>query len=336
MQGMSGMRKRILITGGGGYVGRILVRSLYTEHDVCVVDTLQMGIERFAAKDLSSFRLEQVDICREAQLKRVIDDFTPDAIIHLAAIHYIPQCEREPGKALHTNVVGTGNLLDACPSGCRFVFASSGAVYSPSAQLHDEESSQIGPCDVYGFSKLHGEQLLRYFSGTNGFAAVVVRLFNVIGPGETNPHLLPEIVAQMKAGQRTLRLGNLWPKRDYIDVRDAAAGFAAAALNGSIAGGETVTVNLGTAQQFSVDEILKLLQQVARRQITVEEDKSRVRAVDRPFLGAAIGRIQAYFGWTPRYNIEDTVKAIWQDPDFSAALNERYGLSVSAREASLR
>lgn len=323
--------KRVLVTGGSGYVGRTLVRSLYGKAELCVVDLQQFGEERLTDEDKAAVRLERVDIRDRAAIGAIIASFAPDVIIHLAAVHFIPACEQDPAGAISINVDGTVNLLEQCPAGCRFVFASSGAVYAPSDALHDEVDSLIGPADIYGYTKLHGEHYVRYLAGVRKFPAVVVRLFNVVGPGETNPHLLPEIVAQMKSGAETVKLGNTWPKRDYIHVEDAAAGFAAAGLAGDLAPGETATVNLGTSRQYSVEEVIAMLRDVSGQPFTVETDPSRVRAVDRPYLGAAIARIHDRFGWSPARTMEDSVRDLWQAPDLSRVLLERYGLSADSQ-----
>jgi UDP-glucose 4-epimerase len=300
-------------------------------HDVCVVDRLDFGIGRLSAEDLDMIELHRINVADADGVQGVIDRFAPDVIIHLAATHFIPQCETDPTGTVSTNIKGTVNLLRACPPGCRFVFASSGAVYAPADDLHSE-TSLIDPRDVYGLTKLHGEQFVHYFSALRGFPAVVVRLFNVVGPGETNPHLLPEIVAQMKAGYDHIRLGNIWPKRDYIHVEDAAAGFIAAGTQGTVAGGESVTVNLGTSRQYSVSEIVDRLRTVSGWHFEVVEDASRARKVDRPYLGAAIGRIERLFGWRPTRTIDDAVADLWADPDLSDGLMARYApIDASAR-----
>jgi len=325
---------RILITGGNGYVGRELVRLLRDEHELCVVDSLRYGSVRFGAAELARLRLEMADIGDLPAIRAVMASFEPQAVIHLAAIHYIPECEETPLSAIRTNVLGTVNLLESCPPGARFVLASSGAVYAPAPEPHDEEAAATGPTDIYGHTKLQAEAYVRHLVRKRGLQGVSVRLFNVIGPGETNPHLVPEIVAQLKSGRRTIRLGNLWPRRDYIHVRDAARGFAAAALRASIPPGETLTVNLGTSRAYSVSDILRKLRPIAGVAFEVEHDETRARAEDRPHLAAAIGRIRRLFGWEPELSIDDALADLWANPDLAERLTSRYpaaALPVAAR-----
>ncbi|NNM74084.1 NAD-dependent epimerase/dehydratase family protein [Enterovirga aerilata] len=314
---------RILITGGNGYVGREAVALLAPEHEVCVLDNLRYGRVRLRQSELERIRLERADITDRGAVERVVRSFRPEAVIHLAAIHYIPECEADPSAALLTNVFGTMNLLLACEPGCRFVFASSGAVYKPAAEPHSE-AGEVKPSDIYGFTKLHGEEYVRHIAGQRGLSAVVVRLFNVIGPGETNPHLVPEIVAQLKCGRVSIRLGNIWPKRDYVHVLDAARGFVATALNSDVPPGETVTVNLGTSRSYSVASVLRKLRRIAGIRFALERDDSRVRAVDRPFLAADNSLIQRVFGWRPEHTIEDALTELWRDPDLPDSLLARY------------
>lgn len=317
-------QKRIMITGGNGYVGRQVTRRLYDRHTVCVVDNIRYGQVRFSQEELAKIRLERTDITDQAAITEVVADFRPEIIIHLAAIHYIPECEQQPALALQTNVLGVMNLLLAAPAGARFVYASSGAVYKPDTQPHCEGSALLEPSDIYGMNKLHGEHYVRYLAEQRSLAAVAVRLFNVVGPGETNPHLLPEIVAQLKAGRTTIRLGNRWPKRDYIHVEDAARGFVTIALDETLAEGATVTVNLGTSHPYSVDEILLKLRDIAQIGFTLEQDSARVRAVDRPFLAADTTQIRRRFGWEPAFTIDDALQDLWREPDLSASLTAKY------------
>ncbi|MET0897038.1 MAG: NAD-dependent epimerase/dehydratase family protein [Mycobacterium sp.] len=312
-----------MVTGGAGFVGRELVPILSAKAEVLVADLLRYGTPDWLVRDDANFAFSRVDIRDAAATRSLVEDFEPDVIVHLAAIHYIPECDTDPANAVATNVAGTVNLLAACAPGTRFVFASSGAVYQPDEAPHREFESALGPADIYGITKLQGEAYVRAFAAERGLIATIVRLFNVIGPGETNPHLLPAIVAQLREKPESINLGNTWPKRDYIDVLDAAGGFAAAALGQNAEGTACETVNLGSGQQYSVDEILESMRSVLGLTINVRQDPTRMRAVDRPFLGADISHIAEVFGWRPAHELSETLTRTWANPEFLPALSGR-------------
>lgn len=306
---------RILVTGGAGFVGKELVRILRDQADVLVIDLLRYGTPDWLQGEPEGFGFRRVDIRDAATTAEVVREFAPDVVVHLAAIHYIPECDNDPANAVATNVTGTVNLLAACSPGTRFVFASSGAVYRPDEAPHQESTSIVEPADIYGFTKQHGETYVRSLAASRRLAGVNVRLFNVIGPGETNPHLLPALMDQLRNGADVIEVGNTWPKRDYIDVVDAASGFAAVAFGDTPALGGCETVNLSSGDQYSVDEILERLRSVLGLTFEVRQSPDRMRAVDRPFLGADISRIKEKFGWRPQYSLESSLQRAWASRD---------------------
>lgn len=316
---------RIVITGANGYVGPSVVRRLLAQHQVLAVDCLRYGPPQFSKDELSRMVWSDCDIREGRRVEEVVTRFRPQAVIHLAAIHFIPECEKHPDLAVSTNVTGTVNLLHCIPAGCRFVFASSASVYQPKETPHVEGADPARPMDVYGLTKLMGEELTTYFAGRRQFQAVLVRLFNVIGPGETNPHVVPEIIRQLKMGRRTLKLGNIFPRRDYVDVEDVAAGFIAAALTDLPPDRRVVAVNLGTGRSVSVQEIVDHLSKIIGEKITIESDAIKTRSVDRPNLCADNALFRRIFGWSPRFSVEESLRRTWQDP----SLHERLDLPPS-------
>lgn len=303
-------------------MGRTLTRNLYDEHSVAVLDTLRSGALRFNAGDHERFAMYQIDVRDYAAVQSAVDVFKPEAIIHLAAIHFIPECNEKPDEAIAINTLGTANMLRACPEGTTFVLASTAAVYSAEETPHREDSSPTHPMDVYGLTKLHAEHYVRLWAPMKSLDARIVRLFNVIGPGETNPHILPAILAQTMRGVSKLRLGNCHPKRDYIHVQDAASGFAAVATKPWNGPGVDV-VNLGTGQSYSVYELVEQLGQVAGHPLEIETDPSRLRASDRPFVTASIDKIYSRYKWKPRFSLRESLHDLWQTPDIPAELLER-------------
>jgi UDP-glucose 4-epimerase len=233
-------------------------------------------------------------------------------------MHYIPACDASPGEAAGINIAGTVNLLGAANNGARFVFASTAAVYAPGDRAYTEGPENIGPVDVYGMTKLHGEQFVRHFHGRGTIDGVIVRLFNVVGPGETNPHLVPAIISQIGRGEHRVQLGNLFPQRDYIDVTDAAEGFrrlgGAVAPKDAVAAGEKrgpLVSNLGTGTSYAVREVVEQIGASARVALEIVQDPGRIRQNDRPRLCASTATLEAITGWSPQRTIAESLQAAW-------------------------
>jgi UDP-glucose 4-epimerase len=284
---------RVLITGAAGLIGRPTARLLAEEgHEVLATD-----LRPAPAGDL------QLDVRQGARVKATLTEFQPDAVVHLAARHFIPWCNRFPAATLRTNVIGTQNVADAVRElgGARLVFASSAAVYGPSAERLGEDHP-LGPDDIYGTSKATGERLLELALRRDPDSSVVVlRLFNTIGPGDPHPHLVPRLISELGRDGRRVRAGNLSSVRDYIAVEDVARAIGAAVR--SERSGLTVA-NVGTGVGRSVAEVVQALGALVGRPLEVVSIPSRQRAVDRPFLVADPTRARELLGWEPQITFE--------------------------------
>lgn len=300
--------ERILITGGAGFIGSALIKTLQQfDVEIMVVDDLSFGNRDFV--DLPDANFQVVDILDAPRLNAVVQDFNPDWIIHLAAVHFIPWCNQYPYKAADINIHGTLRVLDAARLCTRLqgvFFASTAAVY-PIADIAIQETHPTGPLDIYGLSKLTGERLMQGFHLETGIPAVACRFFNAFGPNETNPHLIPEIADQINAGARTLRLGNQAPKRDFIHTHDMAR--AVVSLLEHFQEGFDV-FNLGRGIEYSVLEVAQAFGNALDEMVLVEIDPAKVRKTDRLHLLADISKLTAFTGWSPQISLEEGIATL--------------------------
>ncbi|WP_253739121.1 NAD-dependent epimerase/dehydratase family protein [Halohasta salina] len=298
--------RNVLVTGGAGFIGSEFVEKLSeTEANVLVVDNCFAGSESLVPDGVA---FEQVDI-QSNRLSELVSDFDPNVIVHLAAIHYIPYCNEHPEEAFDVNVMGTRNLLTAARELSNLemmMFASSAAVYPP-REGSNSESSETGPTDIYGKTKLIGENLVRQFQQETNTTTAVARLFNVYGPNETNEHLIPAVLNQVRSGDRKIELGNLTPKRDFIHVSDVAD--ALMTLLTEFDDGYGV-YNIGTGSEYSVQEVVEKTSEALEEEIDIIQDKDRVRESDRPHLQADISKMQSDFGWEPKVEFVEGLREL--------------------------
>ena len=302
----------VLVVGGAGFVGSHLVDELlFAGHRVRVLDDFSFGRASFLPVH-QQLDVIRADISHSGWQEQAFAGESFDAVLHLAAIHHIPTCEQKPVRALEVNVVGTQRVLDACAAHKvpRVLFISSGAVYADkdSALV---EGDPLAARDVYSAGKLAGETLVSRMANQGTFRATMIRLFNVVGPRETNAHLLPELVAQVARGENRVELGNLHTLRDYVHVQDVAQALMAVGLREQ--DGQTEIFNVGSGRESSVVDVVHALARACGQPLQVESVASKRRGVDRLTQLANISKITALTGWTPRYDLAQAVEAVWQE-----------------------
>jgi UDP-glucose 4-epimerase len=291
-----------------------LVRRLVQESgaEVAVLDDLSLGVPENLRGAREAVTLFTGDVCDSSAVDLVVAEFSPETVIHLAALHFIPACEADPKHCIDVNVGGTQSVLSACErSGVQtVVLASTAAVYAPDVLAHGDDG-RIGPTDVYGLSKRFAEQLAELFHHKTGTAVGVARLFNVFGPGETNPHLIPAMIRQAQADSE-LRLGNLTTKRDYVYVEDVARGIIA--LAGGVEAHGQLTCNLGREHAVDGFELVDAIGALMGRALSVVSDPARMRASDRPVLLSDCSRARSVLSWRARTSLHDGIRAAIAQP----------------------
>jgi UDP-glucose 4-epimerase len=295
-------RQTALVTGGMGFIGRALARQLHAAGQrVVVLDNLSMnGADLPAGADLV-----QGDVRDGGLVQSVLQRERPGTLYHLAAIHYIPACEADPANCVSVNTAGAASVLEACskvdaPPAC--VLASTAAVYAPSSVAH-VETDALAPVDIYGLSKLWLEQIAALYATRNGLRVSIARLFNVYGPGETNPHLIPSLIAQAVAGG-VIQAGDLSTRRDYVHVEDVAHALV---LMGGLQHDGLVCINVGTGRAVSGREVVETIAHCLARSLETATDLSRLRRVDRPLLLSDPRLAESLLGWRAEVSFEQGI-----------------------------
>lgn len=294
-----------------------MTSALLGRGSVILVDNLSVG--RPMPPTSPGLTCYQEDIRDRDAMAAIVLRHRPGAVIHLAALHHIPSCERDPAKAMDVNVMGFQSILDACAlAGCRrVVLASSGAVYDW-ADRPLSETDAIAPRDVYSASKAANEHQLTAWTMAGRGSGVIARMFNVIGPDDPNGHLIPDILGRLQGAegsQLDLRLGNLDTRRDFVDVRDMAAGLAALA---DWRGGDAPTpeiFNLCSGRECTVSEIATKLAEHMGVRASLVSDPALRRAIDRPSQLGLPDKMARQFGWRAGRDLDDSIDTIvrsWQ------------------------
>ncbi|MGH7141103.1 MAG: NAD-dependent epimerase/dehydratase family protein, partial [Minisyncoccia bacterium] len=245
---------RALVTGAAGFIGTHLVESLERAgHDVLPLDK-KIGTGR---------RVVVCDIEHRNALMSVFEQFEPDVVFHLAAEASVPKSFEQPLETHDVNVTGTLNVLEAAKSGSvrHMVFASSCAVYAePRICQPIRESSPFGPVSLYGLHKEIGEQYCKMYADVYGLPTVVLRFFNVFGPGARSEGPYASVIAKFlerrSQGQPMEIHGDGTQQRDFVHVQDVVRALILAAAisdsNGSV-------FNVGTGIALSVNDIAKIV-----------------------------------------------------------------------------
>ena len=177
---------------------------------------------------------------------------------------------------------------------------------APSPRPHMEDDA-IGPFNVYGRTKVIGEEICR---GTIDWGwrphFLIGRIFNAVGTRETNPHLVPEIIGQIVRGASELRLGNLFPTRDFVDLPSQAR----AIVDATFATQGIETVNIGSGVAIRVGQMIDMILAEVGRHINVTVDPEKVRASERTNLCGTTNRLKQLIGYIPDPAGSRTIRSI--------------------------
>jgi UDP-glucose 4-epimerase len=251
--------KKVLVTGGAGFIGAHVVRRLVGEAaSVTVVDNLQSGKWEDLGSVRQSVQCIEADVRNAKAMRDVMRDSRPDVVLHLAANASVPGSVNDPAYDFESNTGGTFNVLDAVrleSSGARVVTVSSAAVYGEPKHFPITEQSELAPISPYGASKLAAEVEARMFRDVYKVPVVIARLFNTYGSGMPRFVILDFLKKLQRDSSRLEILGSGKQVRDFNFVEDTVQGLLVLAEKGI--SGEAY--NIASGASHSVTELAHIL-----------------------------------------------------------------------------
>jgi GDP-4-dehydro-6-deoxy-D-mannose reductase len=319
------MPLRVLVTGGGGFVGRHLIAALDAAlapgSEIVAGSTtgkenvLEIGGGGHARIPL---RVVEMDVTDPRQVSGVIKAEQPTHIVHLAAVAPFTGATRDPRMTWNINLNGTLNIAlavaDECPE-CRIAFSSSAEVYGASfkAGVPLDESAALQPVNPYASSKAAADLMLGQMA-LQGLKVARLRPFNHTGPGQTEDFAIPSFAAQIARIERGLqepvmRVGSLDSMRDFLDVQDVVDAYVHTILLGDELPVGCV-MNLASGRARRIGDMLDTLLAMSDIRIEVTPDPARFRPSDTPLVVGDSSRARALLHWQPERDVDYTLASV--------------------------
>jgi UDP-glucuronate 4-epimerase len=308
--------KRILLTGGAGFIGSHVAEALLRNNvRLSIIDNLdefysplwkKANLE--SIRQTAPFDFFEQDICDMDQTREVFASVRPEAMIHLAARAGVRPSIEQPRLYERVNVAGTVNLLELCREFqvSRFVFGSSSSVYGESGRTPFSETQyDLRPISPYAATKLAGESFCYTYSHLYKLPVVALRFFTVYGPRQRPDLAIHKFVARMEAGKPLPIFGDGETGRDYTYVEDIVSGVLGALdYDCSCTPGAPFEIcNLGNSHPIKLSELVRMLENTTGKKAIIE--RHGPQQGDVPLTWADISKARKLLGYKPNTTLED-------------------------------
>jgi len=303
------MGSKVVVTGGGGFIGSHLVDALVTEgHEVHVIDNYAGG--KYEDRLNSSATYHELDICSTDEIQKVVEG--ADVIFHTAALPRVPYSIEHPVETTEVNIKGTVSVLTAAARANvrRVVYSASGSAYGEQSVMPLSEDMQANPVNPYGLQKYVGELFAKVWPAIYGTETVCLRYFNVYGPrlDPRGPYALAvgAFLLAQKEGRPITIFGDGTITRDYTNVRDVVRANLLAAESLSVGKGEVI--NIGAGRNVTIQYLAELI----GGEITY--GPPRVEAHDSQ---ADNRKAKELLGWEPTVSLEEGIAELKKEAGIS-------------------
>lgn len=310
---MSGLNKKVLVTGADGFIGSHLVEALLAEGFFVKAFVFYNSnnswgwLDTFSQDQLSRIEVIPGDIRDPNFVKQAAKD--AEIIFHLAALIGIPFSYDAPDSYIDTNIKGTLNVLQAARDchASRVIVTSTSEVYGTAQYVPIDEKHPFQGQSPYSASKIGADQIAESFHLSFGLPVTIARPFNTYGPRQSARAVIPTIISQLLSGKTEVKLGNLSPTRDYTYVKDTCQGFLRILESSKTIGQE---LNIASNFEISIGDLAQKIIDLINPQAKIIETEERKRPskseVER-LLGSH-AKIKALTGWTPQYSLDDGLR----------------------------
>lgn len=321
------MKKKILITGGAGYIGSHIVELfLKKKYQVFVIDNLSRGYKKFLNKKVI---LLKIDIKNITVINRVLKEYKFETIIHLAALTDVQESQKNRKKYYNNNIIGTEKLLEACKDTFvkNIIYSSSAGVYG-NAKNPVKENSKLKPINYYAFTKLIGEKKLIEFSKKSKIKYFILRFFNVCGASKSgnigilsnkNKSLFKILSKQsFKKNPKISLFGKKFNTKDGSCIRDFIHVGDLADIHFKLIkyvnkNNKSQIFNCGYGKGYTILEIVNAFQSIINKNIIINYKRKRKGEI--PISYSDNKKIKKLLKWRPKFdNLKLMVKSslVWE------------------------